>query len=92
MTIAFQILNVVELNIWILLYFTSFRKPNGLLECCIWRRPGVQFSNQPNLAHHCKQFATSTQIAVLTWRYGAELEPTNSFQFLALFGEYIVLW
>jgi len=44
-------------------------------------RFGVQIPDQPNLTQHCKRFATastSTNVAVLPWRYDAEMGSANS--------------
>jgi len=41
----------------------------------------VQISGQPNLTQRCKWFATAatyTQVAVLLWRYDAEMGTANS--------------
>jgi len=48
------------------------------------RVPEVESSNTkglPNLTQHCKRFATtltSMQVAVLPWRYDAEMDTENS--------------
>jgi len=57
------------------------RWPNSLRTCLVWQRSGVQISDQPNPTRHCKRFATastSTQVAVLPWRYDTVMGTANS--------------
>jgi len=50
-------------------------------------RSEVQISGWLNLTQHCTA-STSTQVAMLSWHYDAEMGTSNSLQALLYFGKY----